>query len=156
MERQTFKEISTEECGQICIYIFYSQTRSFTLECDGIKADHEEQLPERFIILWNSLRSDLYLMTKIIWNNAGSKETMRTSLEVPQILQRYQQQPPLPGTTDFPDVLVVSHVPAILNEESALSGSPEGLHLLTNTPHLLFHLLFLELYTKLVVSITHP
>lgn len=65
MERQTFKEINTKECEHIYLYIYYSQTRSFTQECDGIKADHEEQLPERFIILWKSLRSDTYLMTKI-------------------------------------------------------------------------------------------
>lgn len=64
MERQTFKEINTKECEHISIF-FYSQTRSSTQECEGIEADHEEQLPERFIILWNSLTSDTYLMTKI-------------------------------------------------------------------------------------------
>lgn len=46
---------------------------------------------------------------------------MKTGPEVARILQRYQEQPPLPGTADFPGVLVAAHVAATLNEESALA-----------------------------------
>lgn len=62
---QTFHEINTKECGHMYFFFYYGQTRSCTQECDEIKADHE-QLPERFIILGNSLSSsDGCLMTEI-------------------------------------------------------------------------------------------
>lgn len=63
-------------------------------------------------------------MKKIICNYVGSRETMKTGLEVAEIKQRYQQQPPFPGTADIPDVLAAAHVPATLNEQSALA--PQG------------------------------
>lgn len=116
---QTFKEINTKECGHI--YFFYGQTRSCTQECDEIKADREEQLPERFIIPWNSLsRSDGCLMTQITWNYAGQNRNHENRPKVAWRLLRYPTAfASLTCITDCLNFVVVSHVLATLNKQTA-------------------------------------
>lgn len=100
---------------------FYGQTRSCTQECDEIKADHEEQLPERFIILWNSpSRSDGCLMTEITRNYAGQKRNHENRPKVAWRLLRYPTLFAfLTCITDSLNFMVVFHVLATLNKQTA-------------------------------------
>lgn len=110
------------------IFFFHGQTRSCTQECDEIKANHEEQLPERFIILWESLSSDGCLMTEITWNYAGQQ---RTHENRPKVAWRLLWHPTVFTSpiciADSLHSMVVSHLLATLNKQTASAGVTSSL-----------------------------